>query len=187
MPSLTRQEKRSATPIKPATPRHPATRTAPTVRLHAFDSHRPLAIQPLRIPLVALLLAVLETLALVVFEQPMLSAEVAGAEAAVADDALCCVAALLETAPYLLGRHSAAQRQRHVQRCVGRDGVGCERRRGRGQVLTGVHEAQRGRQVCAESEEGAQGGDGGCWGEGEGDCCVVVLATWFRLTCDATR
>jgi hypothetical protein len=156
---------------KPATPPVSIRLTAPQSHpLHALDGHRPLTIQPLRIPLMALLFAVLQALALMILKQAMLPAEMARAEPAVADDALRRVAALLGAAPDLLGRHPAAQRQRHVQRGVGGDGVRGERGRGRGQVLAGVHEAQGRRQICAEGEEGAEGGDGGCWREGEGDC-----------------
>jgi hypothetical protein len=151
--------------------KRPATCTSlVTVHLHALDSHRPLTIQPLRIPLMALLLTVLEALTLMILEQAMLPAEVACAEPAVPDNALRRVAALFETATDLLGRHSAAQGKRHVQGCVGRDGVGLQRRRGRRQVLSRVHKAQRGREVCAEGEKGAEGGEGGCWWEREGDC-----------------
>ena len=51
-------------------------------------NHRPLRIQPIRVPLMRLLLAVLEPRALVIFQHAVSSAEVPGAEAAVADDAL---------------------------------------------------------------------------------------------------
>lgn len=95
-------------------------------RLHSLDRHRPLAIQLARVPLMALLLAILQALALVVLEQPVLAAKVPAAEPAVADDALRRVLALLERAPDLLGRHAAAQGQGHVQCGVWRDGVGCE-------------------------------------------------------------
>lgn len=94
-----------------------------TSRSHALDRHRPLLLQALRVPLVALLLAVLEPGALVVLQQPVFSAEVAGAEAAVAHDALRCVLACLEAAPDLLGRHATAHRKRHVQRGVRCDGI----------------------------------------------------------------
>lgn len=56
----------------------------------------------------ALFLAVFEALALMVFEESVLAAEMAVAEAAVADDALSLVFAVLETAADLLGRHAAA-------------------------------------------------------------------------------
>ena len=78
--------------------------------LYALDSHSPLAVELVRIPLVALLLAVLETLALVVLQQAMLAAEMPIAEPAIADDALRRVLAIFVAAADLLGRHAAAQR-----------------------------------------------------------------------------
>lgn len=57
----------------------------------------------------ALLLAVLEALALMVLEHAVLAAVVPAAEAAVADDALRRVLALLERAADLLGRHATTQ------------------------------------------------------------------------------
>lgn len=91
--------------------------------LDALDSHGALAVQLVRIPLVALLLAVLEALALMVLQQPVLAAEMPVAEPAVAHDALRSVLALLVAAADLLRWHAAAHRQRHVQSCIGRDGV----------------------------------------------------------------
>lgn len=92
-------------------------------RLDALDSDRPLAVELVSVPLVALLLAVLQSLALVVFQHAVLAAVVTTAEAAVADDRLRFVLAVLERAADLLGRHSAAQRQGHVESRVWRDGV----------------------------------------------------------------
>lgn len=57
-----------------------------------------------------LLFTVLESLALVVLEQPVLAAKVTRTEAAVADDALRRISAVLVTAPDFLGRHAATQR-----------------------------------------------------------------------------
>lgn len=62
----------------------------------------------MRIPLMALLLTILQPLALVILQQPMLPAEVSVAEAAIAYDALRRVFALLEGTPDLLRRHAAA-------------------------------------------------------------------------------
>ena len=78
--------------------------------LYALDSHSPLAVELVRIPLVALLLAVLETLALVVLQQAMLAAEMPIAEPAIADDALRRVLAIFVAAADRLGRHAAARR-----------------------------------------------------------------------------
>lgn len=89
-------------------------------------------------------------------EHAVLAAEVALAEAAVADDALRRVAAVLEVAADLFGR-AAADGQRQVDCRLARDGVRCERRGRVGQVLAGVHEAEGGGgEVGAESEEGVQ-------------------------------
>ena len=74
-----------------------------------------------------LLLTVLQPLTLMILQQPVLPAIMSRAEPAVAYDALRSVLALFETAPDLLGRHPAAQRQRHMQRAVWRDVVGFER------------------------------------------------------------
>lgn len=110
--------------------------------LYALDRHRPLFLETLRIPLVALLLAVLEAGALMVLQQAVLPAKVTGAEAAVADDALRRVLARLEAASNLLGRHTTTQREGHVQRRVGCDGVVGECVGSVREVLAGVHEAQ---------------------------------------------
>jgi hypothetical protein len=126
--------------------------------LHALDRHRPLTVQLRRVPLVALLLAVLQPLALVIFQKAVLATKVSGAEAAVANDALCRVLAFLEAAADLLRRHAPAHGQRHVQRCVGRDVQVGQRRQGRREVLAGVHEAQVGRgDVVTEREERGEG------------------------------
>ena len=124
-----------------------------------------------------LLLAILEALALVVLEEAVLAAEMPIAEAAVADDALRGVLAFLVTAANLLRRHAAAQRERHVQRCVRRDCVLAERCGGGRQVLPGVHEAQVGGlgQVGAQREQTAQGRDGGVGGYRERDCCSTSV------------
>jgi hypothetical protein len=152
----------SLCPSKPATSfheRHPATISS----LHALDRHGPLTIQPLRIPLMTLLLAILQALTLMILQQAMLAAEMPTAEAAVAYNPLRRILALLERAPDLLGRHAAAQGQRHVYCGVGPDGVASDRGRRRGEVFSCVHEAQvrGGGEVGAHGEEGAERGDGG--------------------------
>lgn len=88
-----------------------------------LDRHRPLTIQSLRIPLMTLLLAVLQSLAFMILQQPMLPAIMPAAEPAVSDDPLRRVFAFLETAPDFLGRHSTAQGERHVEGRVGQDVV----------------------------------------------------------------
>ena len=127
--------------------------------LDALDGNGALAVELVCVAGMAFLLAVLEALALVVLKHAVLAAVVAAAEAAVADNGLGTVLAVLEGAADLLGRHAAAQRQGQVQGCVWADGVvgeGCFRRR---KVLAGVDDAQiRGRvHVGAQGEERAKG------------------------------
>ena len=121
--------------------------------LDAADGKGALAIQLVGVALVALLLAVLEPLALVVLEQAVLAAVVARAEAAVADDALGGVLALLERAADLLGGHAAAHGQGHVQGGVGGDVVVGQRCGAAREVLAGVDYAQ----VVGMGQAGAQG------------------------------
>lgn len=83
--------------------------------LDPLHSHRPLGIQRIRIPIVTLLLAVLEPAALVILQHPMLAAEMALAEGAVPHYPLRPVLAVLEGAFYLLGGHTAADGQGHVE------------------------------------------------------------------------
>lgn len=71
----------------------------------------------------ALLLAVLQALTLVVLEHAVLTAVVATAEAAVADNGLRAVLAVLEGAANLLWGHAAAEWECEVERRVGADGV----------------------------------------------------------------
>jgi hypothetical protein len=78
-------------------------------RLDSLNGNRPLAVQLIRVPLMTLLFTVLQALALVVFEHAVLTAVVAIAEAAVADDGLCAVLAVLEGAADLLWGHAAAE------------------------------------------------------------------------------
>ena len=76
--------------------------------LDALHGHRPLGIQRIRIPIMALLLTILQPAALVVLEHAMLAAEVPLAERQIAHDALRPVLAVLEGAFHLLRRHAAA-------------------------------------------------------------------------------
>ncbi len=126
----------------------------------------------MRIPLMALLLAVLQPLALVVLEQAVLGAEVAGAEAAVARDTLGGALAVAVAAPDLLGRHPAG----HGGEVDGGAGHDVEVGHGRvesGEVLAGEDEAESGRrQVGADGEQALEGADGGCGRDGEGYCCA---------------
>lgn len=72
---------------------------------YALDDNGPLAVQLVGIASVRLLLAVLQAGAGVGLEHSVLGAEVAGAEATVADDALGGFLALLEVATGLARRH----------------------------------------------------------------------------------
>lgn len=93
-------------------------RTMSRGRSDALDSHRPLRVQLVGVRLVTLLLAVLQVRTVVALQHPMLAAEMAAAEAAVADDggelALALVRCVfLVVARWLLG-HAAAKREREV-------------------------------------------------------------------------
>ena len=72
---------------------------------YTLDNLCTLAVQLVGVAGMGLLLAVLETSAGMGFEHAMLGAEVAAAETAVSDNALCGLLALLETASRLAGRH----------------------------------------------------------------------------------
>ena len=71
------------------------------------DGNRPLTLELLLVALLVLLLAVFQPRAAVRLQHAVLAAKVAGAEAAVADNALRCVAAVLEAAADLLGTASS--------------------------------------------------------------------------------
>ena len=92
-------------------------------RLNTLDSNGALAVQLVRIPVVALLLAVLQSLALVILEHAMTAAVPALAEAAVTNNGLCAVLAILEGTTDLLWGHAAAERECEVESRVGADGV----------------------------------------------------------------
>lgn len=87
--------------------------------LYPLDSHGALALQLLLVPVLLLLLAVLQPRAVVRLQHAMLAAVVPFAEAAIPDDALGCVLAVLEVASDLLGC-AAADGQGHVQRAFAR-------------------------------------------------------------------
>lgn len=109
---------------------------------NALDGNRPLALKLLLVALLVLLLAVLEACAVMRFQHAVLAAEVARAEAAVADDALRGIAAVLEAAANLFWC-TAADWKSEVDCGLAGDGVRCEGRRRLGQVLARVDEAQR--------------------------------------------
>ena len=96
-------------------------------RSDSLDSESPLALELLLVALLILLLAVLEACAVVRFQHAVLAAEVAGAEAAVADDALRGIAAVLEAAADLFGC-AAADGEGEVDCRFAGNGVRCERR-----------------------------------------------------------
>lgn len=83
--------------------------------LDTLDGNGALAIELIGIARMALLLAVLQTLALVVLEHAVLAAVVTGTEATVADNGLGAILAVLEGAADLLGRHATAQGKGEVQ------------------------------------------------------------------------
>jgi len=76
-------------------------------------------------------------------QHAVLAAKMALAEAAVADDALCGVLAVLEATADLPGRRAAAHGQGHVQRAFPRDVIGSQVFR-RLQVLASVDKPQVG-------------------------------------------
>lgn len=127
--------------------------------LNALDGDGTLAVELVGIAAVALLLAVLEALALVVLEHAVLTAVMARAEAAVADNGLGAVLAVLEGTADLLWRHAATQGQGEVQSRVWADGVVGQGCFWGGEMLAGVDYAQIRRRVhvCAEGEERAEG------------------------------
>lgn len=79
---------------------------------YTLDDGGSLRVELVGVGIVAFLLAILEPSAFVILQEPMLPAKMPAAEAAVANDPLCRVLALLEGAALLLGRHPAVQRQR---------------------------------------------------------------------------
>lgn len=104
-----------------------------------------------------------------VLEQPVLATVVAVAEAAVADDPLGALAAVLVRAADLLGRHAAAQAAGDVQRGLALDVLLGERARGR-EVAACVHEAEVGLGLRRPyREQRRQGADGEVFGDGHGD------------------
>ena len=104
-------------------------------------------------------------------QHAMLAAEMALAEAAVADDALRRVLAVLGAAADFL-RGAAAEGQGDVEGAVARDVVGGQEL-GRGEVFAGVDEAEgvRGGEVGAEGDEGEEGSDGGRGGDWDWEGC----------------
>lgn len=94
-----------------------------------------------------------------ILKKPMLPAEMAGAEPAIADNPLRRVSAFFEGAADFLGGHPAAEGERHVEGCVWGEGERREGRGRRGEVFPCVDEAQvGGGEVVAEGEEGGEGG-----------------------------
>jgi len=91
---------------------------------YASDDLRSLCLELCGVALVRLLLAVFQAAALVILEQAVAAAEMALAEAAVPDDALGGLLALLGGAADLLGRHDVGR--------VGAGHAGSRRRAGRG-------------------------------------------------------
>jgi hypothetical protein len=125
---------------------------------------------------------VFQTVALVVLEQPVLATVVAVAEAAVADDALGALLAVLVVAADLLGRHAAEEREGQVERRLALDVVVGQVPRGR-EVSAGVDEAEVGfGSRRPYGEEGREVLNGEVLGHGDGECCgrrfVSLLASY---------
>lgn len=93
--------------------------------LDSLDGDCALGLELLAVALFLFLLAVLEAGAIVRLEHAVLAAEVAAAEAAVTNDALCGVLAIFEVAADLLGC-AAAEGQSDVEGALPADGVGGE-------------------------------------------------------------
>lgn len=87
------------------------------VSLDALNDHGSLAVQLVGVALMTLLLAVLQSTTLVIFQHAMLPAELALAEGAVADNALGLIFAVLECTSDLLWS-AAAYRNGDVNRGV---------------------------------------------------------------------
>lgn len=85
-----------------------------------LNSHCPLALQLLPIPILLLLLAVLETRAIVALQHAVFAAKVSRTKPAVTHNPLSGVLAVLEVAADLLGG-AAAQGQGHVQGAFAED------------------------------------------------------------------
>lgn len=106
-----------------------------------------------------------------VLEQPVLATVVAVAEAAVADDALGALPAVLVGAADLLGGHAAEEREGQVQGRLVLDVIVGQGPRGR-EVLAGVDQAEVGLgSRGAEGEEGGEVLDREVLGDGDGECC----------------
>lgn len=97
----------------------PLGQPALAVSLDTLDDHGSLAVQLIGVALMTLLLAVLQSTAFVIFQHAMLPAELALAEGAIADDALCLIFAVLEGTSDLLWS-AATYRKSDVDRGVRR-------------------------------------------------------------------
>lgn len=113
---------------------------------------------------------VFQACALVVLEQAVLPAEMAVAEAAITDDALRHLLALLVRAADLLGGHAPAHGHHEVQCGFGLDAVGGEGGVGGGEVLPCVDEVEGGGwKGGAQGEERLDVREGDVNGDGERD------------------
>lgn len=117
-----------------------------------------------------------------VLEQPVLATVVAVAEAAIADDALGALLAVLVAAANLLRGHAAEKGGRQVEGRLALDVVVGQRPRGQ-QVLAGVDEAEIGLGARRpDGEEGCKVLHGEVLGDGDGECCgrefVSTLASY---------
>lgn len=133
--------------------------------LDPLDSNSPLPLQLRRIPLMALLLAVLQPRAVMALQQPMLRAVLARAEAALAHYGLDLLLALVRGVVLLVvalgefGRHAAANGESEMEGGLVSD-VGFLEGCCGGEVPAGEDEAEVGlREVCSQGEELAECGD----------------------------
>ena len=133
--------------------------------LQATNCDRAFALELLPVAILLLLLTVFQAAAVVRLQHAVSAAEVALTEAAVADNTLGGILALLKIAANLFRASTSAQRQGEMQRGSGTDIVCVQTGRQFGQVTTGMHEAQiRFGQVCAQYQERTQRRDGcGRW------------------------
>jgi len=95
--------------------------------LNPLDDPCSFGVKLCSVPVVRLLLAVFQAIALVVLQQAVLATVVPVAESAVADDSLGSLLAVLVGAADLLGRHAAAEWHGEVQGRFPVDVVVCER------------------------------------------------------------
>jgi len=96
------------------------------MRLDSLDNMRPFGVELRSISIMRLLLAVFQTVALVVLKQAVGSAVVAIAEPTVPNDSLRPLFTIFVCTADLLGWHAAAERHGQVESCLSIDVVVCQ-------------------------------------------------------------